>query len=472
MKALPKTFPFRDIFASFLKEYTESSTYWYVPKTRVLKEENIEVIAQIIKVIFDEFLENIWNVKIQDQILNRLIQLKLVNPYKPDGTLFDRTALIRIWRILLETLGLLWVQKNKEIVITDAGLDLLSAQTEERRQVIERQIIKYQYPNPSLKEPYLEDFPGILPHVFLLHVLRECDNRITSIEYKLFVNLAKSQEDFNRILQYVHSWRDINDKEKQIVLDKSKQILMPEERQTRFKKINQDSSYQRSFFTFSSYLEVDKGDIVCRAPDKVNELLDKFIPSLKITIFRTLEDWFAYFGDPRKKPSWSTYLISLIENAKTREEVMEEVQTAIEQHKDLLEPEEAESIERAQIEKDIETFYYAHPDLLEKGLTIRENGRQFPTPIGRIDLLCISKNGEYVVVEVKADEARDSVFGQILRYIGWIHRNIPKAKDKVRGIILASEFPETARYSRIGLLKPNYQEFLQFRKHGLNVQDT
>jgi hypothetical protein len=277
------------------------------------------------------------------------------------------------------------------------------------------------------------------------------------------VNLAKSQEDFNSIVKYIHSWRDINEQEKQIILDKAKQIIMPEERRTRFKRINQDASYQRRFFTFPSYLEVDDGDIVCRAPDKVNALLNKLLPSLKITYFRTVEDWFAYFGDPRKEPSWSTYLISLIEDATTTKEVEQVVKTAIKEHK--LTQEETEDIERAQIEKDIETLYYSHPDRLEKGLIVKN--RQFPTPIGRIDLLCISKEGEYVIVEIKAQEARDSVFGQILRYIGWVHRNIEGAGDKVRGIILASKFPETAHYSRIGLLKPDYKKFIQFHEYKL-----
>jgi len=464
VKSLPKSFPFRDIFESFLEEYSKSTTYWYAPKWRVLNDENVDVMSQIARVIFDKFLDRIWNVETQDKILNRLIQLQIFSPYKKDGKKTDRAALTRICKKLLETLGLLWIQKNKEIVITDAGLDLLSTKTnDERRQVIERQIIRYQYPNPSMARRYAEGFSGILPHLFLLQLLKNCDNRITSVEYELFVNLAKSQEDFNRILQYIHSWRDINKQEKQIILDKAKQIIIPDKKRTRFKRINQDASYQRWVFTFPSYLEVDEGDIVCRLPDKVNEILDKLLPSLKITIFRTLEDWFSYFGDPRKEPSWSTYLISLIEDAKTREDVQKEVQSAIEKHEDVLKQEEKEIIERAQIEKDIETFYYAHPDLLEKGLTIKDNGRQFPTPIGRIDLLCLSQNGEYVVVEIKADEARDSVFGQILRYIGWVHRNVPNARDNVRGIILASEFPETARYSRIGFLKPNYKEFIKFR---------
>jgi len=486
MKGLPRSFPFRDIFMSFLKEYSASITYWYVPKTRVLNGENVEVIAQIVKVIFDEFLGYVWNVETQDQILNRLVQLGIVSPYKPDGTRVDRTALVRIWKKLLETLGLLWVQNDTEIIITDAGLDLLNGKAQEKRFVIERQIIKYQYPNPSLPGLYSERYVGLLPHIFLLQVLKECNHRITSHEYELFVNLAQSQDDVNRIVQYIHSWRDINEKEQQVILDRARDILTkevaaeqelsmdmePEEGPTRFNRIHLNASYQRPFFTFPSYIEFDEGEIICREPDRVNELLSRLLPSLKITKFRTLEDWFTYFGDPKKEPSWLTYLISLIEDAVAREEVMEEVQTVVEEHRDLLTLEEAKSIERAQIEKDIETFYYAHPDLLEKGLTVKDNGRQFPTPIGRIDLLCLSRNGEYVVVEIKADEARDSVFGQILRYIGWVHRNVPNARDNVRGIILASEFPETARYSRIGLLKPNYKEFIQFRKHGLNVQNT
>jgi hypothetical protein len=139
MKALPKKFPFRDIFVSFLKEYSACITYWYAPKWRVLNDANVEVMSKILKVVFDEFLENIWNVETQDKILKQLIQINIFSPYKEDGKKTDRSALTRICKKLLETLGLLWIQDNKEIFITNAGLDLLSAENnDERRQVIER----------------------------------------------------------------------------------------------------------------------------------------------------------------------------------------------------------------------------------------------------------------------------------------------------------------------------------------------
>lgn len=313
----------------------------------------------------------------------------------------------------------------------------------------------------------------------------KCDYRITFAEYELFVNLATSQGDVERISRYIRSWRDINEEEKRLLNDKVARVPMTKEavdaeadpdmeaegEGTRFNRIDQNASYQRSFFTFPSYVGVDEGNIVCRAPDRVKQLLEEMLPSLKITKFRAIEDWFAYFGDPKREPSWATYLISLLEDAVTSEDVSR-AKSEVEEHRELLGPEEAESVDRAQIEKDIETLYCAHLDMLEEGLVLSQNGRQFPTPIGRIDLLCVSKEGEYVIVEVKAQDARDSVFGQMLRYIGWVHRNVEGAQDRVRGIILASKFPETARYSRIGLLKPDYQTFIKFKRHGFDVQDT
>ena len=134
---------------------------------------------------------------------------------------------------------------------------------------------------------------------------------------------------------------------------------------------------------------------------------------------------------------------------------------------------EAAEIGRLEIEKAIETAYASQPELLhtlEDGL--RLVGRQVATPIGRIDLLCRGTDGKYVVVEIKAKSAEDAAFGQILRYIGWIHGNYGNGRDNVRGIILASRFPDRARYSRIGLLKPGAERFLGFRRHGFAGEEA
>lgn len=475
MADLPKDFPFRNVFIEFLEEYANCTTYWYVPKARTLNDTNISAIQGILSIIMNEFLDCVWNPETQDKLLTKLIEKGILEPYKDDGTSADRTALVRIWKKLLETLGLLWVQDDKEIIITDAGLDLISL---EPRDVIKSQIAKIQYPNPSLTGTYSGDFKGILPHLFLLQVLRECDYKITFDEYELFVNLAQSQEDITRVVNYIKCWRELDDGEKETVLSLVKEIPMPgnkmdieeETENMRYRRIHLNSSYQRSFYTYPNYLAFDSSNsyILCNNSIQINELVENKLRELKVTLFHSLEDWFAYYGDPKKKPTWFEFLCWEIERASAKDEASK----LIEKHKEHLSVEEQNEIKNKQIEKGIEDFYVKFLERLEDGLKLSENGRQYSTPIGRIDLLCKSKDGKYVVVEIKADEASDSVFGQILRYIGWVHRNLEGGKDNVRGIILAGKFPESARYSRIGLLKEDYKDFIGFKKHGLYVSDT
>jgi Flp pilus assembly protein TadD len=64
-------------------------------------------------------------------------------------------------------------------------------------------------------------------------------------------------------------------------------------------------------------------------------------------------------------------------------------------------------------------------------------GRQLPIPgIGRIDLLVEDiETRELIVVELKRERDTDAVVGQLLRYIGWVQKNLAQGNQKVRGII-------------------------------------
>ncbi len=211
MVKLRKNFSFRDIFREFLKEYASSHTYWYIPKARALTEETVNTIKKTLEIVSKDFLEKIWNQDTQDELLRRLIKEGLLEPYK-EGIKTDRTALTRIHKKLWEVLGLAWVEENSEIIITDAGLDLLVK--ENHRPIIETQIAKWQYPNPSA---HLEGFKAILPHVFLLQVLQYVNYKISRDEFDLFVNLAQSQNDLVRIVRYIKHWRDLNEDEQRDV---------------------------------------------------------------------------------------------------------------------------------------------------------------------------------------------------------------------------------------------------------------
>lgn len=459
---VPATFPFKEIFTSFLKEYGSQESYWYIPKRWTVNDANIEGMAQTIEILGDH-LDDVWDRTSQDAILNELRDKGVAAP-TTKGTLADRTALVRISMALLETLGLVWVEEDKHIFISDAGYALwLAGSEDERRSIIERQIAKYQYPE-TLRRRYAREFRGLIPHIFLLQVLREVNYQVSEPEFELFVNVAQGHDDLSRVVPYIKAWRDLSEGEQDQLLELARRV-------PRYRTISLDASYQRAFLTYAHYLDVEHIDgmpmiVVIADPEDVDALLDAV--ALKVPTFETPESWIAYYGDPEQQPDWFTYLAMEVRRAETPAEA----ERIVEENKDRLTEEQAEELERRQVEKHIEDFYEKNLHLLEPGLKLVKSGRQYDTPIGTIDLLCRDKEGRFVVIEVKAKEAEDSVFGQIQRYMGWVHMNVPGGRNNVRGIILASGFSDKARYSRIGLLRDDANELIKFKKHTFTPEDV
>ena len=465
MPGLPNTFPFRDVLTEFIREYRRAESYWYVPKTRTLSEDNVPAIRELARIVGQEFADQEWNTGTQDQILARARELGILEPYVEDGSLQDRTALVRIWKKFLELLGLVWIRDGQELLLTPAGDQFLIKK--QSRSTLEQQIAKYQYPNPGVSALYAKKFRGLVPHIFLLQAMQRLDYQISVREYDLFINLARSHDDLSRLIGYVLAWRDLQTDEQSLILATLKNNKKSSQR---LRLIEQDSSYQRAFLTYPRYVEGSPDDEIATLVAVDREIIDSLVKHaelhLKIPQFKTLDEWFSYYGDPKQHPSWYTYLKHRVETATSKRSV----QTLARANRKHMTPSEAEEIERLEIEKGIEEFYVTRLSLIEPGLKLVPKGRQYTTPIGRIDLLCKSKSEEYVVIEIKAAEATDAVFGQILRYIGWVHRKF--YGTNVRGVILASKFPESARYSRIGLIKPDAEHFIQFKQHGLTATNS
>ena len=469
-----------NVLREALRAYAQATTYWYVPKVRALNAANIGIVVQILRVIDAEFSDRLWDRNAQDDLLATLTESGLLNPTSENPTPPSRTALTRIIKVLLETLGLLWIADNQTPVVTSAGRRLIFA-AEERpamvNEVISRQVSKLQYPNPIMPRRYGAGFDGLLPHLFLLAVADRMDGSITFEEYDLFVNLATSQDDVERIAGYVSAWRSLDEQQRDKLRRVFARVPMAGGSSTsngasnRSVRIRRTSSYQRSIFCFPHYFELNRADNEIRLVDRsiANKVLKDGRANAKVTIFDNREDWFAYFGDPSQEPSWFTYVAHQVANSPDPSTA----DATVEAHGTKLTGSEQRAVRRLQIERAIENSYATQPDLLHTlEPELKFEDRQVKTPIGQIDLLCRGTDGKYVIIEIKARAADDAVFGQILRYMGWIHRNYPDGADNVRGIILANEFSDKAQYSRIGLMRADAEQHLKFRRHAFAGEEV
>lgn len=103
------------------------------------------------------------------------------------------------------------------------------------------------------------------------------------------------------------------------------------------------------------------------------------------------------------------------------------------------------------LEEDLRHFLVRNLERIDPGLTlyIDENGRdgeEYSTDVGNIDILAKDKDGSFVVIELKVSKGSDATIGQLLRYKGWVRKNLAGGGE-VRGIIVASEIDDKLKYA-------------------------
>ena len=76
------------------------------------------------------------------------------------------------------------------------------------------------------------------------------------------------------------------------------------------------------------------------------------------------------------------------------------------------------------------------------------SGQQYQTAIGRIDVLAVDPaTKDFIVIELKKGQASDKVVGQILRYMGWVKKNLCQANQNVKGLIISESRDEKLEYA-------------------------
>jgi hypothetical protein len=110
-------------------------------------------------------------------------------------------------------------------------------------------------------------------------------------------------------------------------------------------------------------------------------------------------------------------------------------------------------------EKHLEQFLVDHFErIFGPSLVIYRNpdreeyGQQFPTDIGRIDILAYNPSEKtYVVIELKKGRESDVVVGQIARYMGWVKQHLCQSGESVKGMIICADSNDRMRYSALAV---------------------
>ena len=90
------------------------------------------------------------------------------------------------------------------------------------------------------------------------------------------------------------------------------------------------------------------------------------------------------------------------------------------------------------MESYIEKFW--DETIFGKDFDIYENGREFPTETGPLDLLAQKKDkSEFLVLELKRYKTSDVAVAHSLRYMGYIKKELATNDEKVKGCIIGTQ---------------------------------
>lgn len=74
------------------------------------------------------------------------------------------------------------------------------------------------------------------------------------------------------------------------------------------------------------------------------------------------------------------------------------------------------------------------------------DGVEYQTDIGRIDILAVDEQSDFFVFELKVGKGPDSAVGQVLRYMGWIKEKLAQNKN-VTGIVVSKKANDKIKYA-------------------------
>jgi hypothetical protein len=459
---------------SFVDAYVNDAGYWYQPKGLVVSQENLGLIKKRLRELAR--LEGKPWKHVQHDYTKSLVDKGLVNLRKAPSryTAADFSAISRMNKVVFNTLGLAWIDKESTVFVTDAGRAFIKQK--DSSAIVKKQVGKYQFGNPSLGEDTA--CFRLFPHLFLLDVLLAFPKEgISRQEYILFVSRAKSNEDLDEVIDRIKGFRSLSEEDKAslaeylstIPIIKKGRVATGSRRSSIFNTIQLNAPYSLSFLAFPDYMSLEPSGRILIPPDQLKNAVDVARQQGSrafYTEFASEKDWFSHYGDMTKSGSE----LDAMEYYESRSDIDNAVRAFLVARSRGTAPkiECGDYMELRVQEKMLEDLLEFNLHLLEKGLTLI--GRQYQTLVGPIDLLAIDSNGDYVVIELKKSRAGDRVIGQIQRYRGYILQELARSNQRVRGMIVSRTVDKKLKYA-VRALQAEPVQLFQFEFHA-DVQEV
>jgi hypothetical protein len=427
---------------TFANRYGADTAYWYVPKGLAVSVDSLKSRMQVLK----EFEGGKPWRECQQEFVQRLKDEKISDAAAGED---GGAPLARMLKQVFVMLGLAWVDPNDRVEITPAGEKFLTDKDPEG--VLSDQMSRYQFTNPSVNSNAHKAIE-LHPIPFIGEVLRSVHGQsISGIEYTLFVSRAKSFDDVDEVIGQIESFRDLAPEIQALVVKTCDSFKLPGiRRSSMYNTIRLDRSYALKMFALSRLVETnDDGGLSIRkgALKDYRSYLAEYSREGMYIEFANEKDWISYFGDTKATPTISTALEYYVNKGDVAAAIATKKKTA-KTAKEL-----AEFQDMIVSEKAVEDYLENHLDVVGSKigahLKLVEDGRQYSTTVGPIDLLTIdTKTGEYIVIELKKGRSADKVYGQCSRYMGWVRKNLAEKGTKVHGVIVAREIDHKLKSAR------------------------
>lgn len=348
---------------------------------------------------------------------------------------------------------------------TEIGIEFLNSSQSKKNAsaIFHNQIKKFQIYNPSYPERYKN--VKVVPYYILLDIIIKLGGFFTKTEFVLFISRIKSHDDDEIVRQVnlIKEFRELTEtKRKQYIneveeLDRS---LVRDRQRTIYDEIYDASNKIIDAFIFKSHIyKNDSNSFILNDESSAKLDLSEFIDRGFTYIHHKSElDWISYMGslDGMNINDFINNLVVLNEEGvyRNHDKIDEEI------------------LETRILERNIEDYYEENISEIDKNLIIYQKygkyGRQYSTHIGRIDLLCFNTESEkFVVCEIKKDQSSDETVGQLLRYIGWVKRNLAE-NDEVLGVIISkSNSNEKIKSALIGIQHDDIDRRIKLIEHNM-----